>query len=93
VQIGLACTPMSRVGRIVCLVMVIVLAFVSPAMVLVTLSVPVIEFATIIWVLIAILYCRYVGGKSALWIFALLPLVFGGLFLTYFIKYVWSGEF
>ena len=84
---------MRHVGQIVFLVILIVLAFVPPAMFFVTFSVPVIEFAPIIWVLVAILYCRYVGGRSAVWIFSLLPLVFAGLFLTFLIKYVWSGEF
>jgi hypothetical protein len=60
------------------LITTIVLAFVPPAVALwIVPSEVILAIAGAIWVAIAVLYCVRVRSKTALWIFVLLPIVFG----------------
>lgn len=60
------------------LIATIVLAFVPPAVAIwIVPSDTILTIAGAIWVVIAVLYCLCVGSKRALWIFTLLPIVFG----------------
>jgi hypothetical protein len=56
----------------------IVLAFVPPAMaVWIVPSETIIAIAGVLWLATAVLYCLRVRTRTALWIFALVPIAFG----------------